>query len=66
LVEDRLPRADQERFLAAVRRVSDLSPGDLDSLVPALPAGVVETSVPTGQGIFDHGLKGAAASRSEA
>jgi 2-methylcitrate dehydratase len=58
LVEDRLPGADRERFLAAVRRVSELAPGDLDALVPALPAGTVQPSAPTGQGIFDHGLKG--------
>jgi len=50
-----LPGPDRNGFVSAARRIAELTPGELDRLVPALPAGAVAPVEPTGEGIFDHG-----------
>ena len=49
--------ADRKAFLEAAKGYAGLAAGKLDVLIPALPAGKVVPTKPTGQGIFDHGLE---------
>lgn len=56
LTRDMLAAAEADRFTASARRVTDLSPAEIDGLLPALAPGKAVPSSPTGQGIFDRGL----------
>jgi 2-methylcitrate dehydratase len=56
LSADVLDEAGRKDFLDAARNHASLSGAALDRLIPALPAGSVVPSAPTGQGIFDRGL----------
>lgn len=57
LTRDTLDGAERKDFLAAAKSFATLSTKALDGLIPALPAGAVIPSRPTGQGIFDRGLE---------
>ncbi|MDQ3558123.1 MAG: MmgE/PrpD family protein [Pseudomonadota bacterium] len=56
LTADMLPAGDGEAFLAAAKRVGQLSPSELDALVPELPDGYVVPDRANGEGIFDFGV----------
>ncbi|MBK4217319.1 MmgE/PrpD family protein [Paracoccus caeni] len=58
LVGDQLGAEALRVFTEAAHRLPDLSAGQLDLLIPSLPAGAVVPDAPTGLGIFDHGLEG--------
>jgi 2-methylcitrate dehydratase len=53
LTGDLVTPAESERFLAAARRLLDLSPAELRTLNPVMPAGTVHPARPTGAGILD-------------
>ena len=57
LADSALGVAGQQAFLAAAKGFSSLPAGRIDALLPALPAGSVVPSRPTGQGIFDRGME---------
>ena len=57
LADSALGVAGQQAFLAAAKGFSSLPAGCIDALLPALPAGLVVPSRPTGQGIFDRGME---------
>jgi 2-methylcitrate dehydratase len=57
LTQEMLPEPSRAAFLEAARDFAGLGADELDRLVPVLPAGSVEPSAPTGQGIFDRGLE---------
>jgi 2-methylcitrate dehydratase len=57
LTRDVLGEAGRMDFYDAAKAVRTLKPGELDALLPALPEGMVVPSMPTGEGIFDHGLE---------
>lgn len=57
LTDGVLPPAARENFLAAAAGLAALRPTEVSTLVPTLPAGSVEPDAPTGEGIFDHGLR---------
>lgn len=56
LSREKLGEAERRAFLDAAKGFVRLPAGGLDGLVPALPAGTVTPSQPTGAGIFDRGL----------
>ncbi|NVO16592.1 MAG: MmgE/PrpD family protein [Rhodoplanes sp.] len=56
LTREMLGAAERQAFLDAARGFAGRPAGALDGLVPALPAGTVTPSRPTGAGIFDRGL----------
>ncbi|WP_011581837.1 MULTISPECIES: MmgE/PrpD family protein [Chelativorans] len=57
LTREMLGAPEREAFLSAAKGFAKLAPGALDALVPALTAGSVNPSRPTGEGIFDRGLE---------
>lgn len=57
LTRDTLGETERQAFLVAAREFSTLGSKALDGLIPALLAGTVTPSKPTGQGIFDRGLE---------
>ncbi|WP_309084244.1 MmgE/PrpD family protein [Chelativorans sp.] len=57
LTRELLGEAERDVFLDAAKGFDRLPAGGLDPLVPALPAGAVSPSRPTGEGIFDRGLE---------
>lgn len=57
LTRDTLDDAARRRFFDAAHGHAGLTAGELDALLPALAAGAVVPSRPTGQGIFDRGLE---------
>ena len=54
---DTLVKGESDRFLTLVRRLPDVAPQELLGLTPVLPAGTVVPATPTGQGVFDYGLR---------
>ncbi|AEM41123.1 MmgE/PrpD family protein [Ketogulonicigenium vulgare] len=56
LVGQELGSAGVQRFTDAAYRLASLAAAEIDLLIPALPAGTVEPSTITGEGIFDRGL----------
>lgn len=56
LTRESLDQAARDSFLAAAKGFTTLSNDHLHRLTPALAAGAVSPSRPTGQGIFDHGM----------
>ena len=57
LARGTLDEASQKKFFATAHRFAELHAEEIDVLLPALPAGTVIPSCPTGQGIFDHELE---------
>jgi len=57
LTRKALNPVQRDAFLSAAQNLIRLDAGAVDALVPALPAGTVTPSQPTGEGIFDHGLE---------
>jgi 2-methylcitrate dehydratase len=57
LTRDTLGEAERAQFLAVAKRHASLAANEIGQLLPALPAGAVVPSQPTGQGVFDHGLE---------
>jgi 2-methylcitrate dehydratase len=57
LVGDAVGQGEADRFLTLVRRLPDVATDALLGLTPVLPEGAVVPAAPTGQGIFDYGLK---------
>ena len=57
LAGETLGQGEADRFLTLVRRLPDVPPQELFGLTPVLPADAIVPVKPTGQGIFDYGLK---------
>ncbi len=57
LSRDLLGEAERAAFCAAALAAPTLRAAELDRLLPALGAGAVVPSAPTGEGIFDRGLE---------
>jgi hypothetical protein len=61
---DMLPNAQRSAFLSSAKRIAELTSGEISGLIPALPAGLVVPSSPTGDGIFDYGIASSQSARS--